>query len=161
MSSLHSEEKMTVAPSTTSPSINVAAVMRHLDPIAASCDGWIGNLPFLDDISQQLNLPRRYLSLALGGLFTSFILFGLGQSLLCTAVGVLYPAYMSMKALKALEAQPLKVDTMQQWLTYWICYSIFSIVEEFAHYILFCAWRGLVLLPVFFLRPLPPLPQGP
>ena len=110
MSSLHSEEKMTVAPSTTSPSINVAAVMRHLDPIAASCDGWIGNLPFLDDISQQLNLPRRYLSLALGGLFTSFILFGLGQSLLCTAVGVLYPAYMSMKALKALEAQPLISD---------------------------------------------------
>jgi len=140
----------------------LAGVLSTIDgPLCTSCDYVLGNLPFLQDLSVRVSLPRRYLSLGIAALLAAFVLFGLGQSLLCTAVGVLYPAYMSMKALKALEAQPLKVDTMQQWLTYWICYSIFSIVEEFAHYILFCAWRGLVLLPVFFLRPLPPLPQGP
>ena len=121
------------------PPAQLVPVLRYLDPFAASADSLVGTLPFLDEAAARVSLPRRWLSLGIVGLFLSFVLFGLGQSLLCTAVGILYPAYMSMKAL---EARPLNQDTMIQWLTYWVAYSLFSVVEVFASYLLFCASAG-------------------
>lgn len=123
------------APSSV-PAVTSAAALRWLDPVASSADYFLGNLPFLDDLQQRLGVARRYLSLGIAALLTSFVLFGLGQSLLCTAVGVLYPAYQSMKAL---EARPLLQESMVQWLTYWVCYSLFSVIEVFGDHVLYCA----------------------
>ncbi|KAF0697725.1 Aste57867_11611 [Aphanomyces stellatus] len=44
-----------------------------------------------------------------------------------TAVGVLYPAYASFKALETAQ-----VDDDKQWLTYWVVFSITSSAEEVA-----------------------------
>jgi len=74
-------------------------LQRTLDPAAAACDNWVGG-SYLNEISTRVSLPRRFLSLGIVCFGTSFVLFGLGQSLLCTIVGVLYPAYQSMKALE-------------------------------------------------------------
>jgi hypothetical protein len=128
------------APAPPAAPTALSGAMSALDgPIATSCDYVLGNLPFLQDLSVRVSLPRRYLSLGIAALLAAFVLFGLGQSLLCTAVGVLYPAYQTMKAL---EARPLQQECMVQWLTYWVVYSIFSAVEVFGDHLLYCACRG-------------------
>jgi hypothetical protein len=120
------------------PALSLAAVLRYLDPVATSTDFFLGHLPYLDEASRSLSTPRRYLSLGIAALLLSFVLFALTAMLLCTAVAVLYPAYQTMKAL---ESRPLQVDCMVQWLTYWVCYALFSIVELFGDHLLYCAWR--------------------
>ena len=113
----------------------LTSLMRSLDPFAAACDSYVGG-QYLNEISSRLSLPRRFVSLGIVGFGLCFVLFGLGQGLLCTVVGVVYPAYMSMKAL---EAKPLSAECMVQWLTYWVCYSVFSVIEIFVKILLFCA----------------------
>ena len=122
----------------SAPALAPNVLRQYLDPMSTSVDFFVGNLPFLDELSLRVGLPRRYLSLAIATFAATFVLFGLGQSLLCTAVGVLYPAYMSMKAL---ESRPLVPDSMVQWLTYWVCYSIFSSLEVLGDHLLYCALR--------------------
>ncbi len=65
------------------------------------------------------------------GLLVSFIIFGVGASMLTTLIGVAYPAFMSFRALESKEA-----DDDKMWLTYWIVFGCFSIVDQFAGFIL-------------------------
>ena len=51
-------------------------------------------------------------------------------------MGFLYPAYCSIKAL---ESSVKNDDT--QWLTYWVVFAFFSVVEYFADFI--AGWVGL------------------
>ena len=53
-------------------------------------------------------------------------------------MGFLYPAYCSIKAL---ESSVKNDDT--QWLTYWVVFAFFSVVEYFADFI--AGWVGLYL----------------
>ena len=46
-------------------------------------------------------------------------------------IGVAYPAFMSFRALETVEE-----DDDKQWLTYWVCYGFFNIVDQFAGIIL-------------------------
>ena len=57
--------------------------------------------------------------------------------LLANTVGFLYPAYCSIKAL---ESSVKNDDT--QWLTYWVVFAFFSVVEYFADFI--AGWVGFV-----------------
>lgn len=56
-----------------------------------------------------------------------WLVFGFAGQLVCNAVGFLYPAYVSMKALES----PNKDDDTK-WLTYWVVFALFSLVEYFA-----------------------------
>ncbi|KAJ8955453.1 hypothetical protein NQ318_003553 [Aromia moschata] len=48
----------------------------------------------------------------------------------CNSVGFLYPAYVSMHAIES----PSKDDDTK-WLTYWVVFAVFSIIEYFADFI--------------------------
>jgi len=62
------------------------------------------------------------------GLIALWFIFGHGVHLLQLAVGVLYPTY---KSIQALENPTEDRGNVSQWLTYWVVYSIFSMVEFF------------------------------
>jgi receptor expression-enhancing protein 5/6 len=79
-----------------------------------------------------------------------FLLFGIGGNLITQLVGFVYPAYESFKALEPDNEKRENPRMMRTWLTYWIVYSLFSVVEVFVDYILY--WVPLYyLLKLVFL----------
>ncbi|XP_030759451.1 receptor expression-enhancing protein 5 isoform X2 [Sitophilus oryzae] len=64
------------------------------------------------------------------GVIGVWLVFGYAAQLVCNTVGFLYPAYMSIHAI---ESHNKADDT--KWLTYWVVFSIFSVLEYFADFI--------------------------
>ena len=60
-----------------------------------------------------------------------FVMFGVGSSYITMIVGVAYPTFKSFLALESEGA-----DDDKQWLTYWVCFGVFNIVDQFAGFIL-------------------------
>lgn len=59
------------------------------------------------------------------------VMLGVGQTYITQLIAVLYPAFMSFLTLES------DTETMnKQWLTYWVVYGAFSIVDQFAGFIL-------------------------
>ncbi len=93
----------------------VQALVAHIEPLVNRIDAWVGEpthnrvSAFFTDISCRTNVPRRYVSTAAVSFVVCFLFFGLGQSLLSMVIGVIWPAYMSMKALES----PTKDDDVQ------------------------------------------------
>ena len=59
------------------------------------------------------------------------VMLGIGQTYIVNMIGVAYPAFMSFLAL---ESDGLDDDKM--WLTYWVCFGTFNIIDQFAGIIL-------------------------
>jgi len=84
----------------------------------------------LASAEKKTGLDRLYIFLASVGFLALYLVFGIGQQLVCNIVGFVYPAYCSMKALES----PKKEDDTK-WLTYWVVFAIFTIIEYFADFI--------------------------
>jgi len=65
------------------------------------------------------------------GTGVALVMLGIGQTYITNIIGVAYPAFMSFMAL---ESEGLDDD--KQWLTYWVCFGFFNIVDQFAGIIL-------------------------
>lgn len=87
---------------------------------------------YLDLAESKTGLTKRNIVLGATVLTLVWLAIGIGSSLLCSVVCFVYPAYKSFKAVESPEG-----DDDRQWLTYWIVYSTFNILEYFADLILF------------------------
>lgn len=56
-----------------------------------------------------------------------YLVFGYGGQLICNIICFGYPAYASIKAIES----NIKDDDTK-WLTYWVCFALFSVAEFFA-----------------------------
>ena len=101
--------------------------------------------PILATIEEKTGVPQKFT--ALGALLFGVLAIanGICSSLLANIFGFLYPAYESLKALETASATDDK-----KWLTYWVCYACFSILESVSDTLLF--WIPFYyLLKILFL----------
>lgn len=88
----------------------------------------------LDDYIEkktQGKVKKEWVVAGLGVFLFLLFIFGDLAGLVCNLVGFVYPAYMSFKAI---ETDTKDDDT--QWLTYWVVYSFFSVLETFVSFLL-------------------------
>lgn len=90
------------------------------------------DIPLLQQAEAQTGVEAAYLLLGAGAASVVFTMVILGPGALTNMVGFIYPTYMSMKAI---ETQSKKDDV--QWLTYWVVYAAFQLIEVFVHHLLY------------------------
>ncbi|KAJ8304813.1 hypothetical protein KUTeg_018396 [Tegillarca granosa] len=86
----------------------------------------------LEKVEAKTGVRRLYLVLALSLIMALYLMIGYGAQFLCNFIGFLYPAYASVKAIESTSK-----DDDTQWLTYWVVYSFFSLLEFFTDIFLF------------------------
>jgi receptor expression-enhancing protein 5/6 len=102
------------------------------------------------EVAEFLGVEPAQVALAFVVFLLGFLLFGIGGNLITQLVGFVYPAYESFKALEPDNEKRENPRMMRTWLTYWIVYSLFSVVEVFVDWILY--WVPLYyLLKLVFL----------
>jgi len=105
----------------------------------------------LSFVEGKTGVNRIYLFGGCLAFLACYLIFGYASGFVVALLGFLYPAYASVKAIESTEK-----DDDTQWLTYWVVYAGFSIVEYFSDvflgwfplYFLFkCAFLGWCMAP--------------
>jgi receptor expression-enhancing protein 5/6 len=80
-------------------------------------------------IKEKTGIHGSYV-LALLFISVLFVYLNVFESFITNLVGTLYPAFWTMKSIE------MKGDDDKQWLTYWVVFAFFSIIDMFSGFIL-------------------------
>ncbi|XP_058829007.1 receptor expression-enhancing protein 5 isoform X2 [Topomyia yanbarensis] len=83
------------------------------------------------DGQQKWDIRNQCMVIGGVAIIVLYLAFGYAAQILCNAIGVAYPAYISMKAI---ETRTKEDDT--RWLTYWVIYGVLSVVEHFSFFLI-------------------------
>jgi len=98
-----------------------------------------------EKIEKTTGVKRIYIAQGILGFISIYMIFGYFAELICNIVGFIYPAYASIHALESHDK-----DDDTKWLTYWVVFAFFSVVEFFSDVIF--SWFPLYwLVKVVFL----------
>jgi receptor expression-enhancing protein 5/6 len=78
----------------------------------------------LGKVEAKSGVDRFFIVAGVAGVFALYMIFGYFAALVCNIIGLVYPGYMSVKAI---ETQSRSDDT--QWLTYWVIVAILGTLE--------------------------------
>lgn len=110
----------------------MSVIAAHLDAIRAK----ITKVPALKEyvllIEDKTKINIEYFVVGAVAILALCIFSGFCASPITNIVGFAYPAYSSIAAIESKDKQD---DT--HWLTYWVVFAFFCVVENFADYILY------------------------
>ena len=89
-------------------------------------------VPGLAMVCEKSGVKAGYVVLGTLVVACLLVVIGLGTSTVINVVGILYPAYMSFKAIESMET-----DDDKQWLTYWLVFAFYSFLDRFIDYLFF------------------------
>jgi receptor expression-enhancing protein 5/6 len=111
--------------------------MGSVDSLRAKLDKALYEKNAVTDVLAKLEeksgVKRTYFVIGLAAVVALWLVFGYAASFISAFLGFLYPAYASVKAIESVRTED---DT--QWLTYWVVYSAFGMVEFFTD--IFLSW---------------------
>jgi len=81
----------------------------------------------LEKVENATGVKRVYIAQGVIGVLSIYMIVGYFAEFVCNAVGFIYPAYASIHALESVHKED---DT--KWLTYWVVFSLFSVIEFFS-----------------------------
>ncbi|KAF2904046.1 hypothetical protein ILUMI_02143 [Ignelater luminosus] len=81
----------------------------------------------LQTVEAKTGVDRLYIFIGTVAAVGLWLVFGFAAQLLCNFISFLYPAYISIHAIES----PAKDDDTK-WLTYWVVFAFFSLLEFFA-----------------------------
>ena len=87
------------------------------------------DIPIVKTVSEKFNIRPIFIAGGVLVLSCILILLGYFEKLLTDAIGILYPAYKSLKSLAT-----KKTDDDKQWLTYWAVFALFAILDDFINF---------------------------
>lgn len=108
---------------------------ENMDHVQAQMTKWskeLDKIPLLQKAQEATGVEKLYLVGGGAATLLLLLLVGFGAGLICNLVGFIYPAYESFKAVET----DCKKDDVQ-WLTYWVVYACFNVVEVFADFLLY------------------------
>jgi receptor expression-enhancing protein 5/6 len=144
---------------------NIDSWKKRLDELLHDKDSCM--TPIFEKFEAKTGVKRLNLVLGFVAFISVYLMVGYGADFLCNFIGFIYPAYASVKAIESREK-----DDDTKWLTYWVVFSVFSLVEFFADIFLFwiplywffkcvflvyCmapfSWNGSIFIYHRFIRP--------
>jgi len=87
--------------------------------------------PYFEKAEKITGVKRIVLAQALLAILALYLIVGRAAQFVCNLIGFVYPAY---KSLMALETSNKEDDG--KWLTYWVVFAAFSVVEFFSDILL-------------------------
>jgi len=132
-------------------------VKQKLAYFESQLDKELENIPLLVFIQEKSNnkVKRAHIALGVVSFLFLFVLFGIWDIWICNLLGFVFPAYASIKAIETTDKND---DT--QWLTYWVVFGLFTVLEFFAPTILWAFSWYFVVKFVFILWLLSPIHNG-
>jgi receptor expression-enhancing protein 5/6 len=89
-------------------------------------------IPPIVSLSEKTHVEPGYILGGALGLTAIIILALFGGTILSAVLTVVYPAFKSIKALETKDTD----DDDKVWLTYWVVFGTFTLLDEFAFFIL-------------------------
>ena len=121
------------------------------------CFLWqLSKYPSVVQFERKAGVSKVFLALGIGFIYFFLIFLNYGGQILSNLVGFIFPGtpqsppslrhlcwYVAYESMKAIESAGTADDT--QWLTYWVVFSFFNVVEYWSRTILY--WLRMSLLP--------------
>ncbi|KAK2765968.1 ER membrane protein DP1/Yop1 [Arachnomyces sp. PD_36] len=91
----------------------------------AQIDKELSKFPVLNNLERQTSVPKVYAFLGVVGIYFFLVFFNIAGEFLVNLVAFLLPGFYSLQALFTATSTD---DT--QWLTYWVVFAFFTVVES-------------------------------